>query len=283
MPLAALALLFGSALLHAFWNLLLKRSSERLIATWWALLLGSTLLLPTLSWMGLPARAAWGLLALAVVAEAAYYLILAAAYRKADFSLVYPIGRGSAPVLILLWSILFLGERPSWGGAVGVAVLVLGLLLVGWPARGRGGVRPHLRGVLLALALALIVSVYSVLSGTAVKRTPAFPYAVVMFFLTPLLLAPYMLRRHGWSRLRAELAARTPQLLGLGLLIILAYLLALWAYARAPVGYTGAVREVSVVLAAFAGWRFLGEDLGARRVAGAAVIFAGILLIALLG
>jgi drug/metabolite transporter (DMT)-like permease len=282
MPLAALALLLGSALLHTLWNLLLKRSSERLIAMWWALLLGSALLLPALAWTGLPARAAWGLLGLAVVAEAAYYLILSAAYQVADFSLVYPIGRGSAPALILLWSILFLGERPSWGGAAGVAVLVLGLVLVGWPGR-RGGARPHLRGVLLALALAFIVSIYSVLSGTAVKRTPAFPYAVVMFFLTPLLLAPHMLRRHGWPRLKAELAACTPQLLGLGLLIILAYLLALWAYARAPVGYTGAVREVSVVLAAFAGWRFLGENLGTRRILGAVVIFGGILLIALRG
>jgi drug/metabolite transporter (DMT)-like permease len=283
MPLAALALLLGSALLHTLWNLLLKRSSERLIAMWWALLLASTLLLSALAWTGLPARGAWGLLGLAVLAEAAYYLVLAAAYREADFSLVYPIGRGAAPALIFLWSILFLGERPSWGGGAGVAVLVLGLLLVGWRGQGHGLVRPHRRGLVLALLVALIVSVYSVLSGTAVKRTPAFPYAVAMFFLTPLVLAPHMLRRFGWRRLREELAARMSQLLGLGLLIILAYLLALMAYARAPVGYTGAVREVSVVLAAFAGWRFLGEDLGARRVVGAGVIFAGILLIALRG
>ena len=284
MPVTALALLFAAALLHTTWNLLLKQAGEKQIATWWALLLGSAVFLPSLLWTGLPARGTWLLLTGSVLAEAAYYVVLSRAYRDSDFSLVYPLSRGAAPALIVLWSTVFLGERPSPGGALGLGVIVVGLLMVG----GSGGFRrrgapSHLRGVGLALLLALIISIYSTLSGVAVKRTPALPYAVVMFLLTPLVLAPFLLRRFGWPVLRTELVRSHRRLLAIGLLIVSAYTLSLAAYRIAPVGYTGAVREMSVVFAAVAGWRFLGEPSGRWRVAGALVIFMGILMIALLG
>ncbi len=284
MPVTALALLFVAAILHTTWNLLLKQAGEKQVATWWGLLLGSAVFLPALAWTGLPARETWVLLLCSVLGEAAYYLILTRAYGDSDFSLVYPLSRGAAPALIVLWSSLFLGERPSLGGGLGLGVIILGLLIVGGSgALRRMGATPQLRGVALALLLALMISIYSTLSGAAVKRTPAFPYAVAMFFLTPVLLAPVMFRRFGWPLLKRELALHHRRLLAIGLLIVSAYTLSLAAYRIAPVGYTGAVREVSVVFAAFAGWRLLGEPSGGMRVVGSLVIFTGILLIALLG
>ena len=284
MPLLAVALLFGSAILHTSWNLLLKQAGEKYIATWWAILLGSAVFLPFLFITGLPVREVWLLLLASVLVEAGYYIILSTAYRDADFSLVYPLARGAAPALIAIWSVLFLGEGMTPGGALGLGIIVLGLLLVG------GGnlfqnrrEKPHMRGIVLALTLAVLISIYSTIDGAAVKHTPAFSYAVMIFFLVPVLTAPVMFQHYGWQVLKTELAGHRLRIISIGLLSVSAYLLALAAYAIAPVSYVGAVREVSVVLGALAGWRFLGERFGGWRLAGSLVMFCGILVIALLG
>jgi len=284
MPLLAVALLFGSAILHTSWNLLLKQAGEKYIATWWAILLGSAVFLPFLFITGLPVREVWLLLLASVLVEAGYYIILSTAYRDADFSLVYPLARGAAPALIAIWSVLFLGEGMTPGGALGLGIIVLGLLLVG------GGnlfqnrrEKPHMRGIVLALTLAVLISIYSTIDGAAVKHTPAFSYAVMIFFLAPVLTAPLMFQHYGWQVLKTELAGHRLRIISIGLLSVSAYLLALAAYAIAPVSYVGAVREVSVVLGALAGWRFLGERFGGWRLTGSLVLFCGILVIALLG
>jgi drug/metabolite transporter (DMT)-like permease len=284
MPTFAILLLLGSAILHTTWNLLLKQAGEKYIATWWAVLLGSAVFLPFLFMMGLPARETWGLLLASVILEVIYYAALSAAYQDADFSLVYPLARGAAPALIALWSVLFLGERLTVGGAIGSGVIIFGLLVTGGSnLLQSGGEKPHFRGIALALTIALLISLYSTIDGAAVKRTPAFSYAVIVFFLAPALTSPLMLRRYGWPVLISELAAHWVGVVSIGLLTVCSYLLALFAYSIAPLSYAGAIREVSVVLGALAGWRFLGERMGGWRVVGAVVIFGGILIVALLG
>lgn len=284
MPVLAILLLFGSALLHTTWNLLLKQAGEKYIATWWAILIGSSVFLPFLFFTGLPARVTWLLLLLSVGVEIAYYILLSTAYRDADFSLVYPLARGTAPALIAIWAVLFLGEQLSLLGAAGLAVIVIGLLLVaGGNLFNAKGISPHWRGVAMALVLALLISIYSTIDGAAVKRTPAFSYAVLIFFLAPVFTAPLMFRVYGWQTLRAGLSAHWLRIVGVGLLTVSAYLLALAAYSMARVSYVGAIREVSVVMGAFAGWHFLHERLGGWRVFGSVIIFAGILLIAFSG
>lgn len=197
------------------------------------------------------------------------------------------MARGAAPALIATWSVLFLRETLTVGGMIGLAVIIFGLLIIGGSniiARsGAAKQSPHLRGILIALTLAVIISIYSTIDGAAVKCTAAFPYAVLIFFLAPLGMAPLVLKKYGWSTLKAEFILDRWRIVGIGILTVLAYLLALAAYALAPVSYAGAVREVSVVIGAFAGWRLLGEKLGPARVIGAAIIFAGILVIAFYG
>jgi drug/metabolite transporter (DMT)-like permease len=92
-----------------------------------------------------------------------------------------------------------------------------------------------------------------------------------------------MYHRYGWPVLKSELGAHWIRIFSIGLLTVCSYLLALFAYSIAPLSYAGAVREVSIVLGAFAGWRFLGEKMGGWRLAGAFVIFSGILIVALFG
>ncbi len=283
MPIFAIFLLFIAAILHTTWNLLLKQTGEKYIATWWAVLTGSILFLPALFFTGLPSRSTWILLASSVLLEITYYIVLSAAYNDADFSLVYPVGRGAAPALIAVWAILFLRETLSIGGVFGLVIIIVGLIIVGGSNLFQSHDKPHLRGILLALFLALLISIYSTIDGAAVKQTAAFPYAVLIFFGAPALMTPFVARHYGWPKLKAEFAAHHWRLLTIGVLTILAYLMALWAYSIAPISYSGAIREVSVVMGAFAGWQLLGEKLGGTRVIGAVVIFAGILMIAILG
>jgi drug/metabolite transporter (DMT)-like permease len=284
MPLSALVLLFASAILHTTWNLLLKQAGEKYIATWWAVLIGSSLFLPFLFLTGLPARETWVLLAISVLVGTVYYITLSNAYSNADFSLVYPMARGATPALIAAWSVLFLGERLTLGGICGLVIVIGGLLFIGASAFYKTeGRKPHQRGIALALLLAVLISIYSTIDGAAVKMTPAFSYAVLVFFLSPVLTLPVMFRRYGWMTLKKELLADRWRLIAIGLLTVGAYLLALWAYSIAKISYSGAIREVSVVLGAFAGWHFLNERLGGWRIAGAVIIFCGILIIALWG
>jgi drug/metabolite transporter (DMT)-like permease len=285
MPILAIALLFISAILHTTWNILLKQAGEKYIATWWAVLVGSAIFLPALFFTGLPLRETWGLLATSVLVETAYYITLSAAYRAADFSLVYPLARGTAPAFIALWALLFLGEKPSPGGSLGLGIIIIGLLIIGGSvfAQVRSLKTPHLRGIGLALLLSLFISIYTVIDGAAVKRTPAFPYATLVFFLSPVLSTPLVLKNYGWQTLKTEWRNHYLRLSAIGILTVGAYLLALAAYSVAPVSYSGAVREVSVVLGAFAGWKFLGERLGGWRLAGAVIVFSGILVIAAWG
>jgi drug/metabolite transporter (DMT)-like permease len=292
MPPIAIALLLISAALHTTWNLLLKQGGEKYMATWWAMLIGSALFLPVLLVTGLPARSTWVLLLISALAEAAYFIVLSFAYGDAEFSLVYPVARGTAPALIAVWSVLFLHEKLTPHGVLGLVVIVAGLMIVGgsnWlqiegqPQAGPPPARPGWRGIGPALLIALLISVYSVLDGAAVKLTTPFAYAALIYLVSSLYMTPFIVRRHGWQQLGDEFSAHGWRLAGIGALIVTAYFMALLAYRIAFVSYAGAIREVGVVMGAIAGWQFLGEKFGGVRVLGAVVIFAGIVVIALFG
>ena len=283
MPLSAIGLLLAAAVLHTTWNLLLKQAGEKYMATWWGAAIGSIVFLPVMFYIGVPVRTVWPILFVSSLFEIGYYIVLAEAYKDSDFSLVYPMGRGTAPALIAVWAAIFLGERFTFGGVTGIVVIIAGLLIVGGSSLFQTHARPHLRGILLALLLALLISIYSTLDGIAVKQTAALPYVILLFLCVPIFTAPLIFRQYGWSKLKDDLWTHPWQLAAIGILTIGAYSLALWAYSIAPLGYAGAVREVSVVMAAFAGWQFLGEKLGGLRVIGAVIIFIGILVIAIFG
>jgi drug/metabolite transporter (DMT)-like permease len=283
MPTLAILLLLLSAVLHTTWNLLLKQTNEKYMATWWSVLLGACIFLPALLFTGLPDRETWILLLASVCVEVIYYALLSAAYNDSDFSLVYPLARGTAPAFIALWSVIFLNEVLSPGGIAGLFIIIFGLLIVGGSDLFLMHEKPHKKGILLALAIALLISVYSTIDGAAVKQTAAFPYAVMIFFLAPVFTSPFVLKRYGWQKLTSVLKINRTRLMAIGLLTVCAYLLVLAAYSIAPISYSGAIREVSIVLGAFAGWQFLGEKMGGWRLIGSVIIFAGILVIAFWG
>src|SRR5512134_38729 len=284
MPILAIILLLTSAFLHALWNLLLKRAQEKYIAMGWQVILSGVLAFFLLLFTGFPPRSMWLFALISMGLEAVYFVLLSNAYSDHDFSLVYPIARGTAPAFLMLWSVLFLREKLTLGGTLGVGMIVTGMVIIGATSliQNRGS-RLHLKGVLVALSVALIISLYTLIDGTAVKNGPALPYALTMFLFVPILTTTYNVRRFGWKQfLGAWNGPRIPLILT-AVLGVVAYLLALIAYSFAPLSYSGAIREVSVVIGAFLGWQFLEEKMGGTRVLGSVVIFVGILVIAFLG
>jgi len=269
--------------MHAAWNLLLKRSENRLVVMWLALTVGSLLFLPVLLRSPVP-RAMWPFVGASAAVECVYYLLLTYAYGRADFSQVYPLARGAAPAFLAIWSILLLRQAPSPAGICGMGLIVVGLVPVGggdvwWRWSGPAF---RSRGVVASFAVALCTSVYSLIDGVAVRRTAPAPYTVEVLLLAAVLLGPPVLARHGRQVVTA-VRRDWPRIIAAGALMLFAYTLVLRAYAMAPLAYAGAIREVSVVIAALAGWLWLGESFGARRLAGAVAVVSGIAVLALLG
>jgi drug/metabolite transporter (DMT)-like permease len=138
-------------------------------------------------------------------------------------------------------------------------------------------------GIVLALSVALCISIYSVIDGAAVHIVAPLPYTVLVISLSTVFITPMILLRYGGHVAVAEWRANWFRIVIVGILMMLSYLLVLQTYAIAHVSYAGAIREISVVFAAFIGWRWLGEDFGLLRLVGASVIFVGILVIAFAG
>jgi drug/metabolite transporter (DMT)-like permease len=285
LPLPALTLILIAAILHASWNLVLKQARYKQVFLWWALLIGTLCFaVPFVTHLALPLWI-WPYILSSVVMETAYMVTLTLAYDIDDFSLVYPIARGTAPVLLVLWAALFLNEPPRPLGLLGIFVLVVGLLLVGGSAiRQRlSHTRVSFRGIMAALITALCISIYTAIDGAAVRLVPAAPYTILVLGLSALLFAPVVMWRYGSHVLINELHTNWLRILLVGIAMLLTYILVLQAYTFSRVSYAGAVREVSVVIGAILGWLWLREGFGRMRTLGALLIFSGILIIAILG
>jgi drug/metabolite transporter (DMT)-like permease len=281
MPLSALALLVVAGAMHAGWNLLVKRARQRQIFTWLSLVAGTICFLPLLVCGAAPLPpSAWPFVVASGIVEALYFFALTRAYGLGDFSLVYPLARGTAPALLALWAILLLDERLRPAGLVGLAIVCGGLLAV---AGGLRALRASLRAIGAALLVALCISVYSAIDGAAVQTLPPVPYTVAVLGCSALCCAPFIAWRYRVVPIIAEWRINWLRIVAVGVLNLATYMLVLTAYSRAPVAYAGAIREVSIIFAALVGWRWLGEAFGRARTLGAAVIFAGIVVIAAFG
>jgi drug/metabolite transporter (DMT)-like permease len=285
MPLTALGLLLAAAMMHTTWNLLVKRAKEKQVFIWCSLIAGVIIFSPLLLTSSIFPLSIWPYLVSSALVEAIYYITLIRAYENGDFSLVYPMARGAAPAFLLIWATFFLGERPRLFGLVGIALLVFGLIIVGgktwWTLRKTSGFSKS--ALALALGVACCISVYTAIDGAAVHRVSPLPYTVLVIALATVFITPAVLKHYGKHAIAYEWRVNWIRIALVGLFTLLAYILVLKAYTIARVSYAGSVREISVVFAAFVGWRWLGESFGAIRLVGAMFIFAGILVIAFAG
>jgi drug/metabolite transporter (DMT)-like permease len=294
MTTANLLLILASAVIHVVAHVALKRSTNRTAFVWWMLLSGTVVFVPLVftRWPALP-WALWGVMLASAGCEALYFASIARAYQTADLSLVYPLARGTAPVLLLAWAVLLAGETPTLAGAGGIALIALGLYLINLPRPGawaeplRALGRP---GPRWALAAGLFISLYTMLDRTVMRAVPAAPvtwpllYTYLSLAVTALLLTPYTLRTVGTVGLRREWLAARGWIVLSGLTTLGAYAIVLHAIrAGTPASYAGAVREVSVVFGAIVGVLVLKEKGTIMRLLGSVCVASGVAVIALLG
>lgn len=266
-----------AALLHALWNALAKRQAEGRVSVLLVSLCSGLFAAPFLPLVGLPVAAEYPWLALSILLHCGYCLFLGRAYRLGEFGQIYPLARGSAPLVTLLLGALLLGEVPGGLAVAGALVLVSGVLLMAW----RGGIRLAPAALRAVLITALFTAAYTLSDGAGARSAGApVRYTLWLFALTALMM-PLLMRwqsRTAWRAL--DLAAWRTGALG-GALSLLAYGIVIWAMTQAPIGLVAALRESSVLFAVLLSWCWLGETLGRVRLWAALVILCGILLIRL--
>lgn len=273
-----LFVVLGAGVLHAVWNAITKAVEDRLVVFAW---IGTALAVSggtALAFTGLPARAALIFLVASAVVHVAYDLALMNAYRLGSFNQMYPIARGTSPLLVTAGAALFAQESLGALELAGVLLLAGGLVSLALSA-GRIN-RSELPAVGAALLTGVAIATYSLLDGLGVRRSgDAFAYVAMLFVLEgPVLVAAAAVRRPVAAWTRDRIAVRG---LLAGLLSFAAYGAVVWAQSRAPLAEVAALRETAVISAAVIGAVFFKEGFGYRRIVSAVVVAVGIALIGL--
>ena len=268
--LLATALALGAAVLHATWNLIVKQSGNRQMALWGQFTIaGSMCALILIVWsiVDSPPEVAWPWAIASGAMHVPYLMTLARAYNRGDFSMSYPIARGAGALAATIGGIVLLDDSLSTVSFIGVLVTVAGLMVL-----ASSGSR---HSILPALAVSVTIGIYSVIDAHGARESNAIAYSMALLASAAVMVSLWALvtnrkemlptlRRHG------KILAFSGAASGV------AYGMVLVALQYAPVGYVAALRESSVVIAAFAGWKMLNEGDHRIRLTSAALVFVGL-------
>jgi drug/metabolite transporter (DMT)-like permease len=271
-----LALVLVAAAAHAAWNAWLKDSADRL----------SSMAAISMGWLivgcvgvpivGFPSIASWPFLLASMFVHTSYAMLLITAYRYAEFSLAYPIARGTGPLLVALSAPLFVSEYLEGPGFLAVTLIVVGIFLIGTFGNEKdlgGG-----RAILFSLATGVLIAAYTMIDGQG-ARVGATPhaYAGCLFILIAIPVITLAMKKLG-KNARSVLAGHWKRGVPIGVLSALAYWLIVWAMTVAPMALVAAARETSILFAALVSWGVLGEKLRPLRWAGIAITVVGLVL-----
>jgi drug/metabolite transporter (DMT)-like permease len=296
MPLTAIALVLVAALLHAGWNIVAKRTGGGRHFVMMGALMIVGLWAPLglwMAWQQVPrwSAAEWALLLASGLAHLLYFNVLLAGYRAADLTVVYPVARGTGPLVSAFAAVLLLGETLGPRGVAGVLAVTGGVFLIAggpklWAQAHAISNTPEQRGRVLAglrwgVLTGLLIALYTVLDGYAVKVMLISP--ILVDYIGNALRIPFMLPsvladRAGFVR---DFKAQWRAALLLAAISPLAYVLVLYAVQLAPLSHVAPAREVSMLFAALLGGRLLGETDRGLRLAGAACIAGGVIALAI--
>jgi len=289
---SALALVVLAGLIHALWNIAAKKAGGDVRFATFTGVLMALLWAPLGIWLGWDVLPTWGAVEWAFVLVSGilhviYYIALLRGYRKADLTVVYPLARGSGPLLSSLVAILLLGERITVLGMAGIAAVVAGVFFIaGGPAMFRAAHDPAKRarihsGMRYGLITGVFIAAYTVVDGYAVKVVLMSPILLDYYgnFARLVFLVPTVLRD------RATAAEHWRKQWKYAVLVAtvspISYVLVLYAMKTAPLSHVAPAREVSMLFAALIGGHLLGERDRFARLAGAALIAFGVMALAL--
>ncbi|KWT61063.1 hypothetical protein ADL21_15590 [Streptomyces albus subsp. albus] len=276
-PLVVAAVL-TAAVTHAGWNAIAHHIKDQLLA--FTLVGGGGALCGAVlaCFAPLPAAGAWPPLLASVALHIVYQVLLMQSFRLGEFGQMYPIARGTAPLVVTVLAAVFVGEVPDAWGVAGVALASAGLVGVAlWGIRG-SGTKPHWPALVAALATGLAIASYTTVDGVGVRASGTAPgYIAWLMILEGLAIPVYALA----TRRRALLTELRPVALrgaAGGVLSVFAYGLVLWAQTRAHLAPIAALRESSIIVGAAIGTLFFKERFGAPRLVAAGLMVAGIAL-----
>ena len=295
MSATAFALVLLAGVIHAFWNIVAKKAGGDSRCSLFTSVINAVLWLPLGWWLGKDIVPLWGLQEWAFVAASAllhvfYFVVLLRGYRVADLTVVYPLARGSGPLISSMVAIVFLGESLTTLGAAGIAGVVAGVFLIaGGPAmlrtatrHGSGEARERtLKGVYYGLLTGLFIAGYTVVDSYAVKVLLMSP--ILLDYMGTLVrcvvLAPLGLKDMAETKRLWQMQWKYA--LVVAIFSPIAYVLVLYAVQSAPISHVAPAREVSMLFAALIGGRLLGEGDRGLRIVGAVLIALGVMALGL--
>jgi drug/metabolite transporter (DMT)-like permease len=269
------ALVLGAALLHASWNAILRGGVDR----YWSMVVicatSVVVAIPLVLTVAPPDRGSWPFLAVSVVLQDAAALLLVRAYRDGQLAQVYPVARGSSPMMVTLGALVVAGEVPGLAALAGIALISAAILILALEKT-----RPGPTTLAMALAIGASIAVYTLSDGLGARRSGNVTAYTAWLFLIqgssmPLLFAA----TRGWPPLAFPGAETWKAVVG-GVFGLIAYGVAVWALSIAPMGQVSALRETSVLFAVVIGAVFLKERPTAPRIVAAMMIAGGAALLA---
>ncbi|HEX2580755.1 MAG TPA: EamA family transporter [Dongiaceae bacterium] len=276
LPLPLIALILVAAFLHAGWNILAKSARDPFLGVTLLISLTSLIALPAAFFVPFPAPASWPYLLGSVVTHAIYNLLLGYGYRWADLTLVYPLSRGTAPLMIAASAWLIAGEAQSPLALAGIVVLSLGILSFA-VERGHAA---HARGLLIGLALGVTIMSYQLIDGLGVRVAGnRFSYIVWLFLPegpSLLLLCLFLKRLDIFAFAKANWRSMT----GGAVMSTLSYAIAVYAASRGALAHVAALRETSALFGTILGVALLKEQMRPIRYVGAGLVSLGAILLA---
>jgi len=259
-----------AALLHASWNAFLRSGADRLWTVTVMSISGTLVGLPLAFVTPLPDPAAWIYILLSSVLQVCYTLLLVTAYRHGQLSQVYPVMRGTVPLLVTLGGFVLTGQPVAPLQLLGVALVAAGIMSL-----AIGHDRTSLRSLLLAFATGAVIATYVTVDAVGVRMSAnSVAYTVWVLIGYGLLLPAVFVSTRGRIAIDLRVADTWKALAG-GLVAMVAYGVVMAAFALGPAGPITALRETSVIFAVLIGWGFLGESLSLRRILACLVVVAG--------
>jgi len=280
-----IGLILLSAVLHAAWNLLAKRSNDKPIFFWLAGIAASVCMLPVLWWYWQPiSLTGWLIIALSSVFEAAYLIFLGKAYHSGDLSLVYPLSRGSVPLFVLGLAFVMLGERVTALGIAGIGLTVIGIYVLhlrSFERRDLLAPFATLRTPVsrFALGAAICTASYSTLDKQGVALIQPTFYTAWIFIGYSVFLSFFVFRQP--KLIQQEWREHGGRAIVVGVLSVITYVLVAYVLTSSPASDVSALRGISIVFGSVLGVAMLGEAMGRMKVIGSLILFAGMIGIAL--
>jgi drug/metabolite transporter (DMT)-like permease len=263
-------LILSAALLHASWNAILRGGADRLWSITIMCAVSAVVALPFLFFLALPARASWPCIGFSAALQVSYCLFLVRAYREGGLAQVYPIARGTSPLLVTLGAAVVAGERLTPAALGGVALVSVGIMALAFEKA-----RPSARSTLSALATGVFVAAYTLTDGVGARLSGHPQSYTAWLFLVQGAAMPLV-----YIALRGRLVvslrqAETWKVLAGGVFGLLSYGVVIWALTLAPMGRVSALRETSILFAVVIGVVFLKEKLTPARLTAAVMIAGG--------